>query len=136
MDLKISKEEFQNLSSSKPGKLKLILVCQNNNLKKFLESEYEKLTRERHFSLGIPLKLFYGDEFILRYSHMSKFFDSSFDESIAKNKFADFKRDSPDWSQICPWIGKTPTQEEIKSYYMEKFSISPGESVNWGIIYL
>ena len=136
MDLKISKEEFQNLNSSKHGKLKLILVCQNNNLEEFLEREYEKLTEERHFSLGVPLKLFYENEFILRYSSMSKFFVSSFDEAIEKNKFVDFRRDNPDWSQICPWVGKTPSEEEIKSYYTEKFSISPRESVIWGIIYI
>nr|QBK85670.1 MAG: hypothetical protein LCMAC101_02650 [Marseillevirus LCMAC101] len=114
--------------------LKLIVVYQDD-LRKFLEDEYEKLTEERHSCLGVPLKLFYEDKVILRYTSMSRFFTSSFNEAISKKKFADFGEDIPEWNQIFPWVGKYPSGEEIKTYYINKFSISPDETVRWGVIY-
>jgi len=135
--LALSKDEFQNIQETLIDSFnpKLILVCRNRDLEEFLEKEHEKLTAERHACRGVRLNLRHKDKILVRYAPMSRFFTTNLNEAILEKKFADFGKDDPDWSQIFPWAGKSPSEEDVKNYYTERFSISPGETVRWSIIY-
>ena len=134
----LSQKEFQNLEEcvSTGFPTKLIVVCRDNCLQKFLEEEYDKISRERHWSRGVMLELCHDDKTIIKYTSMARFFSSSFNDAMSGRKFANFGESSPKWSEVYPWVGKNPTQEEIENYYAEKFSISLNESVHWIVIYI